>query len=102
MVLCIGEFGRTPKINALGGRDHWPHGFSCVLGGGGLRSGLVIGETSATAEKKPPANPIQIPDLYATVLKTLGVDYQKEFPTPVGRPIRATFETGKPIARLLR
>src|SRR5207244_4246213 len=45
VVLCIGEFGRTPNINKLNGRDHWPHGFSAVVGGGGLRSGVVIGET---------------------------------------------------------
>ncbi len=42
IVLCIGEFGRTPWINALDGRDHWPHGFSCVIGGGGLKSGQII------------------------------------------------------------
>ncbi|GAB4147029.1 MAG: DUF1501 domain-containing protein [Planctomycetaceae bacterium] len=101
VVLCIGEFGRTPKINAASGRDHWPHNFSCVVGGGGLRGGLVIGETEASEKKQPPADPIEVPDLYATVLKTLGVDYEKEYQTPIGRPMRAVAETGKPIARLL-
>jgi hypothetical protein len=98
VVLCIGEFGRTPKINPLAGRDHWPTGFSCLVGGGGLRAGVVIGETDPTGTKKDPADPVEIQDLYATILKTLGVDYQREFITPIGRPM--AFSKGTPIARL--
>jgi len=99
VVLCIGEFGRTPKINKLNGRDHWPHAFSCVVGGGGLRSGLVLGETDPTGTKKEPADPIEIADLYATILKTLGVEFDKEMLTPIGRPM--LLNSGKPIQRLL-
>lgn len=98
VVLCIGEFGRTPTINPLGGRDHWPKWFSCVLGGGGLTAGQLIGETDPQG-KKDAADPIEVKDLYATVLQTLGVDYAEEFITDIGRPI--AFSDGTPIERLL-
>jgi hypothetical protein len=99
VVLWIGEFGRTPKINPLGGRDHWPTGFSAVVGGGGFRSGLVIGETDREGVKTEPADPIEVHDLYATILATLGVEYNKEMTTPIGRPMALC--KGKPIERLL-
>ena len=99
LVLCIGEFGRTPKINGVDGRDHWPKGFSCVIGGGGLRSGVVIGETEATEEPKSPKDPIEVADLCATVLRQLGVEFDKEVLTPIGRPMK--YSEGKPIERLL-
>ncbi len=99
LVLCIGEFGRTPKINGVEGRDHWPKGFSCVIGGGGLRSGAVIGETEAIEEPKSPQDPIEVADLCATVLRQLGVEFDKEVLTPIGRPMK--YSEGKPIERLL-
>jgi len=99
VVLWIGEFGRTPKINPLGGRDHWPTGFSAVVGGGGFKSGLVIGETDPEGTKTDPSDPIEVYDLYATILKTLGIEYQKELATPIGRPMALC--KGKPIDRLL-
>lgn len=93
VVLCITEFGRTPEVNAAGGRDHWPHWFSCVVAGGGFRKGLVVGETSGekprSMKPKPkPQNPVSIPELYATILKTMGINDQEEIMTAVGRPIR--------------
>lgn len=104
VVLCITEFGRTPMVNAAGGRDHWPHWFSCVAAGGGFRKGLVMGETSgemprAMKPKPKPIDPVTVPQLYATVLKTLGIDSQEEVMTPVGRPIR--FADDEPFAKLL-
>ena len=99
VVLWMGEFGRTPTINPLAGRDHWPTGFSCVVGGGGFRSGLVIGETDPEGKKTAPIDPIEVHDLYATILKTLGVEYNKEVTTPIGRPMALC--KGKPIDRLL-
>jgi hypothetical protein len=99
VVLVIGEFGRTPNINPASGRDHWPTGFSCLVGGGGLASGLVIGKTDPTGAKKDPVDPIEVPDLYATILKTLGVDFAREVVTPIGRPMQLC--QGKPIERLL-
>ena len=85
--MCLGEFGRGPKINGLNGRDHWPTGFSCLLGGGGLKSGIVIGETDPMGEKKDPTDPVPVENLFATVLHQLGIEYQKELITPIGRPM---------------
>jgi hypothetical protein len=99
VVLWIGEFGRTPAINPAEGRDHWPTGFSCVVGGGGLRSGGVLGETDLENSKTMPHDPVEVPDLSATILQTLGVDYSKEIITPIGRPM--TFSSGKPISKLI-
>lgn len=99
VVLCIGEFGRTPTINPLSGRDHWPSGFSCVVGGGGFRRGVVLGETDPAGKKTVPADPIEVPDLYATILHTLGIDYARELNTPIGRPMALC--KGSPIERLL-
>ena len=98
-ILCIGEFGRTPQVNRLEGRDHWPHGFSCLLAGGGLRSGLVLGETDPEGRKQKPSDPIPVADLYATLLSSLEIDPDREIMTPIGRPM--SFAGGTPIARLL-
>lgn len=87
IVLCIGEFGRTPKINPLDGRDHWPNGFSAVVAGGGIRPGVLIGETDPKGEKTEPVNPITIPQLYATILHQLNIDFKRELITPIGRPL---------------
>ncbi|MGE3314727.1 MAG: DUF1501 domain-containing protein [Planctomycetaceae bacterium] len=99
VVLCIGEFGRTPNINPLDGRDHWPSGFSCLVGGGGLQAGKIIGSTDPTGEKKMPSDPVQVADLYSTLLSVFEVDYQRDNPTPIGRPMK--FSEGKPLAQLL-
>ena len=99
IVLCIGEFGRTPQLNPLEGRDHWPAGFSCVVGGGGLNRGQVIGMTDSSLSKTEPADPVQVPDLYATILNQFGVEYAKEVITPIGRPM--AYSSGKPIPRLV-
>lgn len=98
-VLCIGEFGRTPTINKLDGRDHWPHGFSCLVGGGGLNSGQVIGATDPEGIREQPDNPVTVADLYATVLAQLGIDFSREMITPIGRPM--SFSDGQPIDQLL-
>jgi hypothetical protein len=99
VVLWIGEFGRTPTINKLAGRDHWPTGFSCVVGGGGFQKGLVIGETDPEGQKTEPSDPIEIHDLFATIMKALGVEYNKEVTTPIGRPMALC--KGRPIERLI-
>ncbi len=102
IVLCISEFGRTPQINPAGGRDHWPNWFSCVVAGGGFRQGLVIGTTpgSIPADQKiRPEDPVTVPELYATILHAMGIDWNREIVTPIGRPIR--YASADPIGRLL-
>lgn len=99
IVLCIGEFGRTPKINPLEGRDHWPTGFSCIVGGGGLKGNVIIGETDPTGKEKKPTEPVQIQDLYATILQNLKIDYKKELISPIGRPL--ALSDGTPIEKLI-
>jgi len=87
LVVLMGEFGRTPKLNSLGGRDHWPRaGFVC-LAGGGVKGGQVIGATDAYGEV-PAERPVRPEDLAFTILKLLGVDPAKEYQTSAGRPLR--------------
>jgi hypothetical protein len=107
IVLCGGEFGRTPKVNPAGGRDHWPHGFSVLLAGGGIRGGVVIGETDPEGgELKHPdeyeiekGKGIQVANLHATVLHALGVPHELELMTPIGRPM--ALSKGQVIQELL-
>ena len=99
MVLCGGEFGRTPKLNPFEGRDHWPHGFSIAVAGGGFRGGHVVGQTDPSGKKKEPINPVRVQDIHATVQHVLGIDYEKEIETPIGRPI--ALSDGKVIRELL-
>jgi uncharacterized protein (DUF1501 family) len=98
VVVCAGEFGRTPRMNPLGGRDHWVNGFSVALAGGGIRGGLVVGETDPEG-RNDPINPVRVGDLHATILKAVGLDPKKANQSPVGRPIQLS--EGKPIAELL-
>jgi uncharacterized protein (DUF1501 family) len=100
VVLVMGEFGRTPSINPLDGRDHWPHGFSCLLAGAGIACGQVIGSTDPAGVAKQPADPVEIPDLSATVLAALGIDGVREVTTSIGRPMKLS--AGTPIPRLCR
>ena len=101
VVLCLGEFGRTPSINPLAGRDHWPNGFSCLLGGAGLKSGVIFGETDPenSNAKKKPKDPVEVKHLFATILKALQIDHEKEHITPIGRPL--SFSEGTPIKQLI-
>ncbi len=98
VVLCIGEFGRTPIVNPLGGRDHWPHNFTVAIAGGGVRGGIVVGESDPEGGKKP-KDPVSVSDLHATVLKALGINWEKTLRGPIGRTIRLS--TGNPIGALL-
>lgn len=105
MVVCGGEFGRTPWINPAGGRDHWPHGFSIAMAGGGIQGGRVIGETSPTPKRdsKRPTEDLKdqrpIEDIHATVFEAMGIDFEQELDTPIGRPMAVS--KGKPIKTLL-
>lgn len=100
LIVCQGEFGRTPRINGQAGRDHWPATWAAVLAGGGLRSGQVIGKTSADGTALE-SEPTRTPDLIATVVKAIGLDPMKQNMSNVGRPIRIADPTAKPIEELL-
>ena len=104
IVLATGEFGRTPDINPAGGRDHWNHCWSLVLGGGGIPGGLVVGESDergAYIENRL----VTVGDLFATLYKALGIDWTKEYMHPVGRPLKIANSiddtTGTPIKELV-
>jgi hypothetical protein len=95
LVVVMGEMGRTPKINAKAGRDHWPQcGFS-LLAGGGVKSGLVFGESDKQAAY-PISHPVSPADLVATIYYLLGVDPHLTVPDHTGRPI-AVAHGGDPI-----
>ncbi len=86
LVVAMGEFGRTPKLNTRGGRDHWPRVFSVVMAGGGVPGGQVIGSSDRVGES-PHDNPVTPNDLARTIYTLLGVDPDHELHTPDGRPV---------------
>ncbi len=100
LVVCQGEFGRTPRINGQDGRDHWPASWAMMLAGAGIRGGQVIGETSADgAEIK--SKPTRTADLMATIFRSVGLDPRKQNMSNVGRPIRLADPDGTPLEELL-
>lgn len=100
LVVCMGEFGRTPKMNRAGGRDHWPHYFSMAIAGGPVRGGQVIGETDPEGGRKAPTEPVTPEAVTASILKAAGLKLNRELITPVGRPILVS--AGKPIPKLFK
>jgi uncharacterized protein (DUF1501 family) len=98
LIVCMGEFGRTPTINANVGRDHHSDAFSVLLAGGGVRGGQVIGASDEKGEKVKD-RPVKVPDLYATLLAAFGIDAGKSYRTPEGRPVRLA-DTGQVVKEL--
>lgn len=99
LVICMGEFGRTPKVNGLAGRDHYPKVNSICFSGGGMKmDGSVHGRTSDKCEHVL-GRGNSTHDLAATIFNALGVDYSKEYRNVDGRPILTT-DNGKPIREL--
>jgi uncharacterized protein (DUF1501 family) len=86
LVMVSSEFGRTPKINATNGRDHWPKVFSVVLAGGGIKRGLIYGASDPTGAE-PERDAVSIEDLASTVYDRLGIDSDKKLMSPGDRPI---------------
>jgi uncharacterized protein (DUF1501 family) len=99
LVACMGEFGRTPRINANDGRDHWPGAWSAVLTGGGVRGGVVVGATDEDGAKVA-GTPTGVPDLLATMTQQMGLDPGYTEMSPAGRPIAVT-DGGTPIRALV-
>lgn len=98
-VFVTGEFGRTPQINGRAGRDHWPRAMCCLLAGGGIKGGRVIGESDARGEG-PKDTPISPDDVAATFYQSLGIDPRKEYQTPTGRPVMIV-RNGTPLKQVL-
>ena len=100
LIVVMGEFGRTPKINSVGGRDHWPNVFSVVMAGGGVRGGQIVGSSDALGEL-PRDNPVTPADLAATIYSLLGIDPAQELLTSDGRPVRVVSDGAKVISEVL-
>lgn len=99
LVVLMGDFGRTPKLNSAGGRDHWPRASSVVLAGGGIRRGSVHGASDANGEL-PAADPVEPQDIAATIYACLGIDSRKEYRTSLGQPVKV-LERGNPVESIL-
>jgi uncharacterized protein (DUF1501 family) len=97
LVIATGEFGRTPKFNCNGGRDHWPGVWTALVAGGGVRGGQVLGSSDADGAT-PKNRPVQAVDLHATILHALGFNTTTTIPGPRGTPVRIM--TGTPIREL--
>ena len=91
LVIWTGEFGRTPRINPRGGRDHFPRAFSIVLAGCGVRGGQVIGKTDRSGNAIED-RPVPIPDFFRTIYHALGIDPDHEYTSNIGRPIAVADE----------
>ncbi|MCY2968348.1 MAG: DUF1501 domain-containing protein [Planctomycetota bacterium] len=100
LVIWMGEFGRTPNINAMKGRDHFPNAWSTVLCGGGIRGGQVVGKTSDDGMKVDD-RPVATSDLLATACLALGIDPMKQNMSNVGRPVRVADPEASPIHNVL-
>jgi uncharacterized protein (DUF1501 family) len=98
LVVAAGEFGRSPRLNATGGRDHWPGVWTVALAGGGVRAGQVVGASDATAAA-PADRPVTLPDLLATMYFCLGLDPQGYVVTAENRSIPLV-ENGQPVSEL--
>ncbi|MEX2264830.1 MAG: DUF1501 domain-containing protein [Bryobacteraceae bacterium] len=104
LVVAMGEFGRTPVINPNLGRDHWPNCWSLALAGGGIKTGQVVGSSDEEGYNVT-SRAVTMGDLYATIYKTLGIDWKKEYMSPIGRPVKIANSledrTGEPVEELL-
>jgi hypothetical protein len=99
MVVWMGEFGRTPRINQNAGRDHWPRSWSVVMGGGGLKGGQLVGATDKDGVEIVDRE-VGVMDLVATMCKGVGIDVATQYTTPNGRPIKVV-DGGQPIKELV-
>lgn len=100
IVTAMGEFGRTPKINPAGGRDHHPGAWTILMGGGPIRGGRVVGETDELGYR-PKSRPVTPGEVAATLIQALGMDPHRELPGPQNRPIPMVDFGVQPIRELL-
>ena len=97
-ICWMGEFGRTPQINEMGGRDHFPNAWSCVLAGAGIAGGATIGQTSADGMEVA-ERPVSAPELLATICRAVGVNPSSENYSEDRRPVKLV--EAEPISELL-
>jgi uncharacterized protein (DUF1501 family) len=97
LVVVMGEFGRTPKINGTAGRDHWPDCYTVLFAGGGARGGAVYGSSDRIGAY-PASDPVTPGDLAATIFWRFGLDPAAEIHDQTGRPHRLA--SGEPLSRL--
>jgi uncharacterized protein (DUF1501 family) len=100
VIVWMGEFGRTPRINQNGGRDHFPRAWSVVVGGGNIKGGVAHGSTNADGTA-PQDNPVKIGDLYATLYSGLGLDPTTQVRDNLGRPTAIAGDKATPIKDLV-
>ena len=98
MVIAWGEFGRTPRVNATGGRDHWPGVFSAAVAGGGIQGGRVVGSSDSIGGE-PADSPKSPQDVLATMYRHLGIDVTVQYEDHTGRP-HPVLPSGTPIDEL--
>jgi hypothetical protein len=99
LIVWMGEFGRTPRINQNAGRDHWPNSWSVVMGGGGLKGGQTVGDTDKDGVDVVD-RPVGVMDVVATMTKAMGIDLATQYTTPRGRPMKVV-DGGAPINELI-
>jgi uncharacterized protein (DUF1501 family) len=101
LVVCLGEFGRTPKLNSRGnnpGRDHWARNFGILLAGGGIRGGTVVGKTSDNGQEITD-RALSVEGFFQTMCRAMNIDASKELYTPEGRPLKIV-DGGEPVKEL--
>lgn len=101
LIVVMGEFGRTPKWNVAGGRDHWPRVFSALLAGGPVKPGVIIGSSDRNGES-PLDEPVSPADLTKTIYRAMGCDLETVLQTSDGRPIQIAATSARVIEAALR
>jgi hypothetical protein len=99
LIVWMGEFGRTPRINQNAGRDHWPRSWSVAIGGGGIKGGQTVGATDKDGVDITD-RPVGVMDLIATMTKAMGINIETQYTTPRGRPMKVV-DGGQPIRELI-
>ncbi len=99
IVTALGEFGRTPKINPAGGRDHHPGVWTIVMGGGPIQGGRIVGESDELGYA-PKSRPVTPGEVAATLFKALGLEPHRELPGPQNRPLPLADFAVQPIQEL--
>ena len=100
MIVALGEFGRTPKVNPAGGRDHWPQCWSIVMAGGPIKGGQVVGSSDEIGGA-PQDRPVSPAEVAATIYRGLGIQLDLLLPGPQSRPIRLVDNGVEPITELV-